>query len=257
MALELFIPYIIVFLYGIVIGSFLNVCLYRLPKGESVVTVGSHCMQCNHRLKWRDLIPLFSWLALKGKCRYCGARVSVQYPIVEAVNGGLYILVFAVNGWNVDSVLWCLLASALLVIAVMDYRTMLIPGYMDAVIFGIGVVHLGLHWDNWTYYVIGFFSVSLFLLLCALLFRGITGKSGLGLGDVELMACAGLCIGWGHALLALVVASVSGSVIQGITMAVTKRGGKFALGPYLAAGIFAAALWGDTFLQWYLHLLIR
>lgn len=257
MALEPFIPYIIVFLYGIVIGSFLNVCIYRLPKGESVVTVGSHCMKCNHKLKGRDLIPLFSWLALKGKCRYCGTRISVQYPIVEAVNGGLYILIFAVNGWKADSVLWCLLASALLVIAVIDYRTMRIPGCMDAVIFCIGVIHLGLHWENWTYYVIGFFSVSLFLLLCALLFRAITGKSGLGLGDIELMACVGLCVGWGHALLALIVGSVSGSVIQGIRMAVTKKGGKFALAPYLAAGTFFVVLWGDACLLWYRNLLIR
>lgn len=256
MTLEHFIPYIIVFLYGIVIGSFLNVCIYRLPKGESVVTVGSHCMKCNHRLKGWDMVPLFSWLFLKGKCRYCGAKISVQYPIIEAVNGGLYILVFAVNGWNVDSVLWCVMTSALLVIAVIDYRTMLIPGSMDAVILGIGIIHLLLHWQDWTYYVIGFFSVSLFLLVCALLFRRITGKSGLGVGDMELMACAGLCIGWGHALLALVVASVLGSIIQGIVFAITKKGGKFALGPYLAVGIFLVLLWGDVFLKWYINTLI-
>lgn len=256
MALEHFIPYIIVFLYGIVIGSFLNVCIYRLPKGESVVTVGSHCMKCNHRLKWYDLFPLFSWLFLKGKCRYCGKKISVQYPLIEAFNGCLYVLVFSVNGWNVDSVLWCVMTSALLVIAVIDYRTMLIPGSMDAVILCIGVIHLALHWDNWTYYVIGFFSVSLFLLLCALLFRKVTGKSGLGVGDMELMACAGLCVGWGHALLALVLASVLGSLIQGVVMAVTQKGGKFALGPYLAVGIFLVILWGDAFLQWYMNWII-
>ncbi len=244
--------YIIVFLYGIVIGSFLNVCIYRLPKKESVVTVGSHCMACDHPLKWYDLFPLFSWLALKGRCRYCGEHISLQYPVIEGLNGALYLLIFAVTGWNVDSILWCLLASALIVIAVIDERTMMIPVGAEIFILIIGVIHLLFHLDDWTYYVIGLFSVSLFLLLCALIFRAITGRGGLGLGDIELMACAGLCIGWGHALLALIIASVSGSIIEGIRMAVTMDKGKFALGPYLAVGILMATLWGDALLEWYI-----
>ena len=83
MTLPTFIIYIFVFLYGIVIGSFLNVCIYRIPKKESIVTVGSHCMKCGHQLKWYDLFPLFSFLFLKGKCRYCGTKLSVQYPVIE------------------------------------------------------------------------------------------------------------------------------------------------------------------------------
>ena len=92
MALEHFILYIIVFLYGIIIGSFLNVCIYRMPKGESVVTVGSHCMNCKHPLKWYDLFPVFSYLVLRGKCRYCGAKISIQYPLVELARfSGCYL----------------------------------------------------------------------------------------------------------------------------------------------------------------------
>lgn len=257
MALEHFILYIIVFLYGIVIGSFLNVCIYRIPNEESIVTVGSHCMNCNHKLRWRDLVPLFSWLFLKGRCRYCGSGISLQYPLVELINGVLYILIFALNGLCVDSVLWCFLVSTLFVIAVIDMRTMKIPAVLDAVIFCIGVIHLIGHRDQWMYYVIGFLLMGLFLLLCALLFKKATGKSGLGYGDIELMACAGLCIGWGHALFSLVLASVLASVIQGIVMAVTKTNGKFALGPYLAVGIVVAVLWGDPFLNWYMGILMQ
>ena len=104
--------YIFAFLYGIVIGSFLNVCIYRIPKKESIVTVGSHCMKCDHRLAWYDLFPLFSYLFLRGKCRYCGAKLARQYPLVEGANGILYLIVFAIHGWNMESVLYCFLTSA-------------------------------------------------------------------------------------------------------------------------------------------------
>lgn len=257
MALEHIILYIIVFIYGIIIGSFLNVCIYRIPKEESIVTVGSHCMVCGHRLKWYDLFPLFSWLSLKGKCRYCGTKISIQYPLIEFLNGMLYLIVFAVNGWNWDSVLWCVLVSALIVLSVIDYRTMMIPTGVDVVIFGIGILHLAFHLNDWVYYVIGFFFASLFLLLCAFVFRAVTGKSGLGLGDVELMACAGLCIGWGHALFAVVIGSVLGVIIQGIRILVTKENGKFPFGPYLSLGIFISMLWGSQIYDWYISSFIN
>lgn len=250
---EHFILYSIAFLYGIVIGSFLNVCIYRMPKEENLVTVGSHCMKCGHRLKWYDLFPVFSWLFLKGKCRYCGAGISPQYPLVELLNGVLYVLIFIVNGWSPDSVLWCILTSALIVLSMIDYRTMMIPTAVDLVILVVGILHLVLHLNEWLYYVAGFVFASLFLLLCALLFRGVTGKSGLGLGDVELMACAGLCVGWGHSLLAIILGSVFGAIIEGIRIAVTKKRGKFPFGPYLSMGVFIAMLWGSRIYVWYLN----
>ena len=173
---ESIILYIVTFLYGIVIGSFLNVCIYRMPKKESLVTMGSHCMNCGHKLKWYDLFPLFSWIFLKGKCRYCNAGISSQYPMVEAVNGLAYCGILYINGWNADSVLYCLLFSALLVLSVIDYRTMMIPTAVDITILILGVIHLVFHLDNWLYYVGGLFFASIFLLVIALLFRGITGK---------------------------------------------------------------------------------
>ena len=172
MTLPTFIIYIFVFLYGIVIGSFLNVCIYRIPKKESIVTVGSHCMKCGHQLKWYDLFPLFSFLFLKGKCRYCGTKLSVQYPVIEFTNGLLYIILFAINGINVESVLYCFFVSALLVISVIDFRTMEIPVGINAFILCLGVVHTIYDYENWVHYVIGFFTASLFLLLCLIITRG-------------------------------------------------------------------------------------
>ncbi len=253
---QLIFAYVCVFLYGIIIGSFLNVCIYRIPKNESVVTEGSHCMACGRPLKWRDMVPVFSWLILHGKCRFCGEKISIQYPLVELANGLLYLLIFFVNGVNPDSAIYSVMTSAMLVISVIDFRTMKIPIAADVVIFAMGVVHLLLHLDTWYYYVIGFFFASLFLLLCSLLFRILKNKNGMGAGDIELMACTGLCIGWGHALFAIALGSVIGSVIEGTRMAVTKKSGRFAFGPYLCLGVFIAMLWGTGIYEWYINTFI-
>ncbi len=242
--------YIMIFLYGIVIGSFLNVCIYRIPKKESVVTVNSHCMNCGHKLVWYDLFPLFSYLFLKGRCRYCGSKLSFQYPLVELLNGVLYMVVFGVNGMNAESVLYVFLASALLVLSVIDYRTLEIPVCINAVIMGIGIIHIILDLENWIHYLIGFFAASLFLFLCLIITRG----KGIGGGDIKLMAVAGLCLGWQNIMLSLAVGCIVGSVIQCIIIAVTKNKTKFAMGPYLSVGIFVAMLWGECFLDWYISL---
>ena len=119
--------YIIVFLYGIVIGSFLNVCIYRIPKKENIAKVRSHCMSCGYRLKWYDLVPLFSYLFLGGKCRKCKEKISIQYPVIEALNGVLYLFVFAEYGLSIETLLYCLLFSALITLSVIDFRTYEIP----------------------------------------------------------------------------------------------------------------------------------
>lgn len=126
------IPYIIIFIFGITIGSFLNVLHLPNPLGESIVTAPSHCMTCGRKLKWYDMVPVFSWLVLGGKCRNCKSKISVQYPIIEGVNGILYVMICAVNGLEWSSVIYCFMASALLVLSIIDWRTYEIP-------FGINV----------------------------------------------------------------------------------------------------------------------
>ena len=118
--------YIVIFLYGIVIGSFLNVLIFRIPKKENIVQ-SSHCMNCGRKLGWRDMVPVFSYIILRGRCRQCGARISIQYPLIEALNGVLYVVVFMAGGFTFSSVLYCLMTSALIVIAVIDERTYQIP----------------------------------------------------------------------------------------------------------------------------------
>lgn len=241
----------IVFLYGIIIGSFLNVCIYRLPKKENIVTIRSHCMQCGYQLKWYDLIPLFSWLMLGGRCRKCKAKISVQYPVIEALNGVLYLLVFARFGVSIECLLYCLLASALLVLSVIDFRTYEIPFGINVFIAGLGLVRILTDLSNWAEYVIGFFAVSLFLYVIYLLTRG----RGIGGGDIKLMAASGLLLGWQCNILAFLLGCIIGSVCHVIRMRVTKAEHVLALGPYLSIGIFLCAMWGRELINWYLSML--
>ena len=152
--------YLVIFLYGIVIGSFLNVVIYRVPKKENMVTTRSHCMSCGYQLAWYDLIPLFSWLALGGKCRKCKTKLSIQYPLIEGLNGVLYLVVFARFGLSIDSLLYCLMFSALLALSVIDFRTYEIPVGFNLFILALGLVRLLTDMGNWLDYAIGLVAVS-------------------------------------------------------------------------------------------------
>ena len=247
MYLELIPIYITIFLFGIVIGSFLNVCIFRIPNHETVVTERSHCMNCGYQLSWYDMVPVFSWLCLGGKCRKCKAPISPQYPIVEAVNGILYVVVFAVNGFSLESILYCLFVSALLVLSVIDWRTYEIPIGINIFILVLGILHTALDYSNWLLYVTGFFSVSLFLFLLLWISKG----RAIGGGDVKLMAVAGLLLGWKLVILGFFIGCIVGSVIHLLRMRISGADKVLAMGPYLSVGLFIAALWGNSMIQWY------
>ncbi len=157
--------YLITFLFGIVIGSFLNVCIYRIPKKEDIVRTRSHCMSCGYQLKWYDMFPVISYVALGGRCRKCKARLSVQYPLIEALNGVAYVLVLLVKGVSVESLLYCLLFSALLVLSIIDFRTYEIPLGINLFILALGLVRLITDLSNWTEYLIGLVAVSAVLAI--------------------------------------------------------------------------------------------
>lgn len=248
MQLSFIFLYIIAFLFGIVIGSFLNVCIYRLPLHENIAITGSHCMSCGHRLAWFDLVPLFSWMLLGGKCRYCKVKLSVQYPLIEGLNGIGYVLIFMVNGSCVDSIVLCLFFSALLVVSVLDWRTYEIPIGVNITILVLGITRTSVDYIHIAEHLIGLICVSLFLLLLNLLTNGRT----MGGGDVKLMAAAGLLLGWKQIVLALWLGCIIGSVIHLCLMKFAGRGRKLALGPYLSIGMIIAMLWGDALIQWYM-----
>lgn len=239
--------YIVILLYGIVIGSFLNVCILRIPRKENIAS-HSHCMTCGYKLGWRDMVPVFSYIFLRGRCRQCGAKISIQYPLIEALNGVLYVIVFMANGFTFSSVLYCLMTSALIVITVIDERTYTIPVSFNFFLGFIGIIMTVYDWRHILSHLIGMICVSLFLYG---LYYFSSGKA-IGGGDIKLMAVAGLILGWKNIILAFVLGCVFGSVIHTIRMKVSKKNNLLAMGPYLSAGIFVAALWGDRFWSWYM-----
>ena len=238
-------------LLGLCVGSFCNVLIYRIPKGEEFVRTHSHCMACGHVLAWYELIPLVSWLVQKGKCRSCGISLSPQYPIVEGLNGGMWLLA-GILFWGdaLHTALYCALFSLLLVLAVIDWRTFEIPNGLTLAILVLGAIQLAVDWANWPTHLIGMCSVSLLFLALWWLTKG----AGLGMGDVKLMAVAGLLLGWPRILLSMLVGSIAGAVIHLIRMR-HGAGRKLAFGPYLDAGIWFSALFGQPLIEAYLNLL--
>lgn len=250
-----------IFLFGICIGSFLNVCIYRLPKDESLIKRNSHCMTCGAEIKRYDLIPVFSWLLLRGKCRSCKAPISPRYCFVEALNGILYVLVFAYYGFMYNpfrAMIVCLLFSALIVVFFMDWDTQLISNYMVIFIailsildylcayFEIDKMHINS--PDLKNRIIAVFIVSIPFLIIELASK----ERAMGRGDVYLMAAAGAFLGIKGVLVALFIGLVSGSIV-GLILKYKTGLSKFAFGPYLAVGIATAALFSEQIGNCYLR----
>ena len=155
---------VMVFLLGLIIGSFLNVCIYRIPLKEDIAVERSHCMKCGHVLSWYELIPLFSWIIQGGKCRACKAKISVQYPLVELGNALAWMAILWVWGLEWQIILYCLCASCMIVISVIDERTQEINLGLNIFIGVLGLIRVFLDYQHWYYYLIGMFAISIPLI---------------------------------------------------------------------------------------------
>ena len=242
---------IIVFLFGITVGSFLNVLIYRIPKKEEFVKTRSHCMSCGYQLEWYDLIPIFSWLSLGGKCRKCKSKISAQYPLIELLNGILWLLSFLFYDLTITTLLFCGLFSSLIALSVIDFRTYEIPVGFNIFILVLGTIRVIYEFiidhNSWPEYIIGLVSVSVPLLL---IFYATKGR-GIGGGDVKLMGAAGLLLGWKLIVLAFFLGCLLGSVIHITRMKVSGESHVLAMGPYLSAGIIIAVLFGERIISAY------
>lgn len=253
--------YLIVFLFGICIGSFLNVVIIRIPKGESLIKRSSHCMTCGAKIRIIDLIPVFSWLFLRGKCHSCGEKISSRYPIVESLNGFLYMLVFWVMDFNAESVITCVMFSLLIVVGFMDWDTLEMEPIILAMIFALSIPS-ALLTDSLSLKqrIIGalcisvpFFIIGEVCKYCLPKCRE-EGIRGIELGDTLLMFASGAVIGTQaiivSAFFGIIIASVCGLILKMIN-----GNSKFAFGPYLTIGIAIGTLWGENIADWYINLL--
>lgn len=239
------------FVLGIVIGSFLNVCIYRIPIEKSIVFPPSHCTNCKHDLKPLDLIPIFSYICLGGRCRYCNNRISLRYPVIEGLNGILYLLIYLKFGVTLVTLKYCILISILIVIGMIDYDTQFI--FTSTTIFGGIIAGIFIIIQGAVYK-----SGILDSLFGGLIGLGIIGlivflTRGMGEGDIEMAAVCGLFLGVKGILLGLFLAIIIGGIVGIIILLfkLKKAKEKIAFGPFIAVGSLISMLWGVEILKSY------
>lgn len=244
--------YIYSFLIGICIASFLNVVIWRLPQGLSFVKGRSFCPACRHQLKWYDLFPVFSYLLLRGKCRYCGGKIPMRETILEFLGGCIGMFCFYTYGFSWDTILVFAVFMILLTITMIDFDTMTIPnGLIISFIVPVGIF-IVLHPETVLLSrIIGFFIVSLPMYLLTLLIPDCFGG-----GDIKLIAVAGFLLGWKLTLLAFFISVLIGGsyAVYLLLSRKTEKGAHIAFGPYLCIGIMVSLLYGEKLIQAYLSL---
>ncbi|ADL52656.1 prepilin peptidase [Clostridium cellulovorans] len=243
---------IVLIVLGFIIGSFLNVCVCRIPLGESIVYPASSCRSCSEKIKVFDLIPILSYLVLKGRCRTCGEKISIRYPLIELLNGCLFGLIYWRYGLNLVSIKFIIMIEFLIVIALIDYDTKYV--YSKNTYSGMGI---GLILDI---YLQAFNKICIIDYLLGLLLGIVTigtivaVTKAMGAGDIEISALIGIFVGWKLMLLTIFFSLVIGSVISIILVISNRRGLKdeIAFGPYLAMGSIISCLYGTHIIDFYL-----
>lgn len=240
---------VVLFTFGLLIGSFLNVCIYRLPLNQSIVLPPSHCMSCNTRLKPWDLIPVISYLVSRGQCRYCQARFSPRYALVELLTASLFVWCLQIFGYSFALLKPLILTAFFIVITFIDYDHQLI---LDKVLLCLGVV--GVVINLWTGHVelvdmliAGIGGGGIFLLIAMV-------SGGMGGGDIKFVAALGLCFGWQSLLLIILLSFIFGGVIGVLLLLLKIKSRKdfIPFGPFIALGALLSMLYGNNIITWYL-----
>ncbi|HTN42574.1 MAG TPA: prepilin peptidase [Nitrospiria bacterium] len=237
---------------GLIIGSFLNVCIHRLPRNESLITPSSRCPSCQHPVRWWDNIPVVSFLILGGRCRDCGRSISWRYPVIEFVNGIAYVLLVWRFGIGGPAFVYGVLFSALLVITFIDLDHQIIPDRITLPGMVVGLV------ASAVILPIGIWDAVIGLLLGGALFYGVAVASGGGMGggDIKLIAMIGAFLGWKEALLTIFIGALAGSAIGLFLMAFKGKSRKYPVpfGPFLSLGAVISLFAGQAIWNWYQHL---
>lgn len=242
---------IIIFIIGILTGSFLNVCIYRIPKKQSTTYPSSHCPKCEKSLKPADLIPVISYFLNKGNCKYCGEKISPQYPIVEMLNGIIYLLLFLKLGYTILFIKYAILGSLLIIISFIDYKLRIIPdklirfGLFTGIIFNI----ISFNGDFVNGFIGLFVGGGIFLIIA------IFGP--MGGGDIKLMGVLGLWLGWKHILVVSLLSFIIGAIVS-ILLLITKIKGRkdtIPFGPFIAIATMVVILYGVRIMTWYINIL--
>jgi len=245
--------YISIFVFGLVIGSFLNVVVYRVPRNQSIIKPPSHCPVCNAKLKWYDMVPVLSYILLKGRCRYCGAKISLKYPFVELLTGITFLLIFQKFNWSIQFLKWIIFTGLLISVGLIDLLNgvvpdvIVVPGLVIGLIFSIfggsGSILQSIY---------GLGIIGGFFLIVIILSRG-----GMGWGDLTFGMMIGSFLGLELSLLTLLIAFVSGAIVGLIALAVKKKSRKdpIPFGPFLSFAAFVASIYGYEILKMYFKIM--
>ncbi|RKD23890.1 hypothetical protein BEP19_05540 [Ammoniphilus oxalaticus] len=247
--------FIFITLLSLFLASFLNVVAIRIPKGESIVFPASHCVHCEHRLGPLDLIPVISFFLLKGRCRYCQAKVSYIYPVGEMFTASVLVYTSYKVGWGLELLIALPLMAFLASITISDLLYKIIPNKVNLFFFiYFMMVRLFYYPQPPLTYLIGMLVGGGLLLLIAIVSRG-----GMGGGDIKLMAVVGMALGWQPVIVSFLLASLFGGLIGVILLLakVVKRKQAIPFGPFLAAGIFVTYFWGNEIILAYLNWILR
>lgn len=245
---------LVVFLFGLCIGSFLNVCIHRIPASQSIVFPGSSCPRCAAPIRFYDNIPLLSYLWLLGKCRHCKSPISIRYPLVELLTGFFALAVYVKFGLTLAALVYFVFIAVLVLITFIDIDHRIIPDILSlpgiAVFFLAGLLlpHL-----SWVDSLLGILVGGGSLYLVALVYYLLTRKEGMGGGDIKLLAMIGAMVGWKGVLFTIFVSSAVGTVAGLGVMLFTRQNLKLAIpfGPFLAIGATTYLFFGARVLTWY------
>jgi leader peptidase (prepilin peptidase)/N-methyltransferase len=246
----------LVALLGMMLGSFMNVCIYRLPRGLSPVRPRSSCPSCGHILSWYENVPVVSYLVLRGRCRACRTWISPMYPIVEFITGAVFLAGYVWYGPTPLLIVRLVFAWAMIALFVIDLQHKILPNVITLPGIAVGVLANALAGPGWVASLIGAAVGAGILFAIAEVYYRVRHEEGLGMGDVKMLGMIGAFLGWKLVLVTLVLSSFLGSIV-GIGVLIAKKESlKYALpfGTFLAAGALVAAVGGDAILNWYLGL---
>lgn len=252
------ISYITVFLFGSIVGSFLNVCIYRIPRDLSIIMPSSRCPSCNTPIKPWDNIPILSYIFLGGRCRTCKVKVSFRYPLVESLNGAFYVMVLWRFGFGWHTLIYFIFCSALIVITFIDLDFQIIPDRitLPGILIGLLTGSFLLPDPFVRYSALGYVASIIGFVVGGGIFYAVAvlSRGGMGGGDIKMMAMVGALMGWKAVLLTTFLGSLVGAVF-GIFLMLFKGKGrktKIPFGPFLSAGAIVTLFYGQEILYWYL-----
>jgi len=239
---------------GLIVGSFCNVCIYRIPKNESIIYPTSHCPKCRTTIKPVDNIPLLSYILLKGRCRNGGSKISIQYPVVELLTGIIYLIIYLIYGLSIQSLIYIILSSALIIIAFIDLNEQIVPDVISLPGIGVGLIlSFFVPYLSFINSALGVVVGGGIILIIALVGSMIFKKEAMGGGDIKLAAMIGAFLGWRYTIISLFLGFFLGALI-GIILIMTKikkREDAIPFGPFIALGSLITLLWGEKIIAWY------